>query len=126
MKIRHIALAFAVGILVASASGCGTKVSQDQPLDQLKADADKYSDLKLNAMVEAYKAEIAKCQTLLGEVKGKISKLTPADLSGPEAKQLNSQAADISQSVGKLQERLQILLNEADERKHEAPASKTP
>lgn len=116
MRKRYMAQVISC-LIVAVVLGCGSKVSQDQPLDQVKADAQQSTVDQLSAKVDAYKAEIAKYETLLSELRAKLAALKPADLLGEEAKKLNADVADVVASVKKLQERLQVYVGELAKKK---------
>ena len=107
-----LAMLAASCLVVTFILGCGSKVSQDEPIDQVKADAQKSAVDQLSAKVDAYKAEIAKYEKQLGDLQAKVAALKPADLLGEEAKKLQADVAGVTASIKKLQERLQIYVDE--------------
>lgn len=92
-------------------AGCGSKASTDQPIDQVQTEAATMSVDDLKAKVEAYKAEIAKCQARLSELGEQLKKVTNP-LSDEEAKNIVTRSSDVTAAMAKLQERLTVYMNE--------------
>lgn len=90
--------------------GCGQKASTDQPIEQVKAEAEKLSADGLKAKVETYNAEIAKCRTRLSELAEQLKKVT--NPLSEEATKIAKESSEVTTTIAKLQERLTIYANE--------------
>ena len=104
-------VAAALLFVVAFAGGCGQKASTDQPIDQVRADAEKMSVDQLVDNAKSYKAEIAKVQVQLSDLAEQAKKYLTDPLSDG-AKQVATQTANTRDTLAKLQERLQVYIGE--------------
>ncbi|HUT61555.1 MAG TPA: alpha/beta hydrolase-fold protein [Planctomycetota bacterium] len=77
MNTRRVALAVTVGVIVAAAAGCGSKASQHEPSDRVKADAKESSAGQPGSKAEPPKAETAKSQKEPPEVRDNSAKGYP-------------------------------------------------
>ncbi len=91
--------------------GCGQKASQDQPIEQVKAEAQTMTVDQLVAKAKAYKAEIAKVQAQLSDLSEQGKKYLTAPLS-EGAQKVAAETKDATATLNNLQARLQVYLDE--------------
>jgi uncharacterized protein involved in exopolysaccharide biosynthesis len=109
---------------IIALAGCG-KASKDQPIEQVKAEAATMSVDDLKAKAESCKAEIAKYQKQLDDVKAKIVQLKPADVVSDAGRKLNDEVADVMKSINNLQQRLQVYIDELAKKGQDVTGFKT-
>ena len=99
--------------------GCGTKASEDKPLEEVKAEAAKMGAESLQGMIDAYKKEIGKRKAELKSVQDELGKVKPLDLLKEEGKKLTAKASNIGQAVKNLTERMTVYVQELAKKKAE-------
>ncbi len=110
MRKALIGLAMLLGVAVL-AVGCGQKASSDQPMEQVKAEAQTMSVDQLVEKAKAYKAEIAKVQAQLADLAAQAKKYVSDPLS-EGARNLASRTKDATGTLDNLKARLQVYLDE--------------
>jgi len=93
-------------VLVGGCGGGGA--SEDKPMDQVKTDAAKMNADQLKAKVAEFTKAIDAKKADLEGVQAKIKDLQVSELMGEKAKALNAEAAKITESIGKLAERMKV------------------
>lgn len=98
-------------LAVAFVAGCGQKASTDQPVEQVRADAEKMSVEQLVEKAKAYKAEIATVQQKLKSLAEEGKKYL-ADPLSDGARKVATETSAATDTLTKLQERLQVYIGE--------------
>ncbi len=101
--------------MVAYVAGCSSKASEDKPLDQVKAEAEKMNADQLKAKVEEYKQAIDAKKPEIEKLQKELGTGLTGVLSGkkPEnADELKAKLEKLQASVKALTERMDIYASE--------------
>jgi len=102
---------FVVVLLVSVmvVAGCGKKADEDKPVAEVKAEAEKMDAAGLRENAEVYKKAIEDKMAELKKVKDQIK---PDELLTEKGKELTKKSTDLTTSINKLKERLQVYLDQ--------------
>ncbi len=101
--------------MVAYVAGCSSKASEDKPLDEVKAEAEKMNAEQLEAKVEEYKKAIEAKQPEIEKLQKELGTGLTGLLSGkkPEnADELKPKLEKLQASVKALTERMEVYASE--------------
>jgi Skp family chaperone for outer membrane proteins len=104
---------FAGLVLAAMLTGCGgSKIDENKPIDQVAADAAKMGQAELQKMVDKYQAVIAEKGKELDALKDQIKEIPMTELLGDKAKELKEDAGEITASLSKLKDQMEVYAKE--------------
>jgi hypothetical protein len=101
-----------LGLLI----GCGKSVDEEQPVSEVRVQADKMSTDDLRATALRYKEAIVAKQSEVNKLAAKLKELPVAEALGKEAQGLKTDMANLENSVRALTERFQIYLGKLKEK----------
>ena len=99
-------------MVVAMLTGCGGKIDENKPIDQVAADAAKMGQAELQKMVNTYQAAIADKGKEVDALMAKVKEIPLTELMGDKAKALKADASKISDSIGKLKDQMAVYAKE--------------
>ena len=99
MKIVRVMLAVLCGTALSLAVGCGGGASEDKPLDQVTAEAEKMSAEQLRSKVQQYIDAVEKRIGDLKSVQDDYAEIKPTELMSQKAKDLQEKVSEINTSV---------------------------
>lgn len=104
---------FAGLVLAAMLTGCGgSKIDENKPIDQVAADAAKMGQAELQKMVDKYQAVIADKGKELDALKDQIKEIPLKEMLGDKAKTLKEDAGEITASLSKLKDQMEVYAKE--------------
>jgi len=109
----HTRLALLVVVVllvgVAFVAGCGKKADENRPVADMRVEAEKMDAATLRENAKVYKDALQAKMAELNKVKEQIK---PDELLTEKGIELQKKSAEISASIGKLRERLQVYLDQ--------------
>lgn len=96
--------------------GCGKKVDENQPMSEIKAEAEQMSVKELRAMAMRYKESISAKSAELDKVVRKLKDIPIAERLGTEAEELTAEMKNLTKSLSALRERFQVYYGELKEK----------
>lgn len=109
---------FAGLVLAAMLTGCGgSKIDENKPIDQVAADAAKMGQAELQKMVDKYQAVIADKGKELDALKDQIKEIPLTEMLGDKAKELKEDAGEITASLSKLKDQMEVYAKELSAKK---------
>jgi chromosome condensin MukBEF ATPase and DNA-binding subunit MukB len=107
-------LAVLAGLGLAMVAGCGGGggASEDKPVAEVQAEAAKMNPDQLKSAMASYQAAIDKRQAEIKGLTADLQKVPLADMMGEKAKDLRAKMEQVTQSITKLQERMQVYAAE--------------
>lgn len=95
----------AVGIMLA---GCGSGVSEDKPMAEVKAEAQAMDVNQLQAVVDKYKKAIEAKQPEIQKLQAKLKKIPISQIMGDEAKGIKEDISAVTDSIRALTDRMRV------------------
>ena len=96
--------------------GCSKKADENQPIGEVKAEAEQMSAADLRSMAMKYKDAIMAKQEDLVKCTGKLGDIPIAKMVGTEAKELKGEIDNLNKSVSALKERFQVYYQKLKEK----------
>lgn len=104
---------FAGLMLAALLAGCGgSSIDENKPVSQISAEAQKMSQADLQKMVAKYDEAIAAKGKELEALAAKIKEIPLTELMGEKAKMLKNDITQITTSIGKLKDQMEVYAKE--------------
>ena len=114
-KLTKIVICLSALLLVAFV-GCGKKADESKSLSEVKAEAETMSAERLRVMVTKYKDAIMAKKDEVGNLTSKLKDIPVTEMLGEEAKGLQTDIANLTQSVTALKKRLEVYYNKLKEK----------
>jgi hypothetical protein len=89
-------------------AGCGKKANSEQPIADVQAEANKMNVEQLKAKAIEYKDAIVAKKAEIEQVATKLKAIPITEQMGSEAKGLQTDIANLTQSLSSLNERFQV------------------
>jgi predicted nucleic acid-binding Zn-ribbon protein len=96
--------------------GCGSRVDENKPIAEVKAEAEKMDTGKLRAIAEAYKNAIVAKKGDIEKVTAKLKDVPVTELLSKEAKDLKADIENFNKSMTALKERFEIYYQKLKEK----------
>ena len=103
-------------LFVFAMAGCGKKADENKPISEVKAEAETMSVEKLRSMAMAYKETFDAKKADIKKLTGKLKDLGPAKMLGDEAKALQADIKELTNSLSALKDRFQVYYNKLKEK----------
>jgi Skp family chaperone for outer membrane proteins len=99
-------------VLVSMLAGCGNKIDENKPIDQVAADAAKMGQAELQKMVDTYQAAIADKSKEVEALMAKVKEIPISEMMGDKAKALKDDVGELKTSVDKLKDQMAVYAKE--------------
>jgi len=105
-------LAVCVVAMALMVTGCGSGVSDNKPVAEVKTEAKTMDATQLKSIVEKYQQAIAAKQPQIEKLKTQLKAIPISQLMGDDAKAIQTEIAKITESVKALTDRMRVYAAE--------------
>lgn len=98
------------------AAGCGSGVSGDKPVAEVKQEAKAMDSGQLQTMVDKYRKAIEAKKPQIQQLQEELSQIPVSEMMGEEAAQIKKELTDLKNSIQALTERLNIYQAELSQK----------
>jgi len=113
--LTRVVLCIAIAGCVLGLGGCGKKADENKPVADVQAEASKMNVEQLKAKAMEYKDAIVAKKADIEKVAAKLKEIPITEQMGTEAKALQADITNLTNSVSALTERFQIYYNKLKE-----------
>lgn len=108
---KTLSLVMCLMLMAAFVTGCGG-ADETKPIAEVKTEAKAMDVNQLQSMVAEYQKAIEAKKPQLEELQAKLKEIPFNEMMGPEAKALQGDIADVTNSIKALTDRLNVYVSE--------------
>ncbi|MBD3296228.1 MAG: hypothetical protein GF392_02530 [Candidatus Omnitrophica bacterium] len=116
MERRMAAVALMV-LVAMTAAGCGSGVTGDKPVTEVKQEAKTMDTGQLQTMMDKYREAIEAKKPQIQQLQKDLSQIPVAEMMGEEAAEIKKELTDLKNSVQALTERMKIYQAELSQKR---------